>query len=74
MIAIIIISFLINASQNISKIVNFINSILFFNIFINILIFDIKKKILSNEMIVYKNDIIKKSFINLYRRISYFIN
>ena len=65
MIAIIIISFFINASQNISKIINFINSMSSFNIFINISIFDIKKKILSNEMIIYKNDIIKKSFINL---------
>ena len=40
------------------------NLMSFFNIFINISILDTKEEILSNEMIIYKNEIIKKSFIN----------
>ena len=55
-----IILFLINVSQSISEIINFVN-----NIFINISIFDIKEKVLSSEVIVYENNIVKKSLINL---------
>ena len=61
-------SFLANISQNISKIINFINlmlSFIIFDFFINNSIFDMKKKILSNEIIIYENNIIKKSLINL---------
>ena len=60
-----IVSFFIDASQSISEIINFMNSMLFFNIFINISTFDMREKILSNEMIIYENKIIKKSLINL---------
>ena len=69
-----IVLFLVNTSR-ILKIVNFVNSMLLsFNIIfiflINISIFDIKKEILSNKMIVYKNNIVKKSFINFIEEFS----
>ena len=69
-----IVLFLVNASR-ILKIVNFVNSMLLsFNIIfiflINISIFDIKKEILLNKMIVYKNNIVKKSFINFIEEFS----
>ena len=64
-----IISFLINTSRNISKIVNFVNSMFSsFNIIPNLLnnsIPNTKKEILSNEIIIYEDDIIKESLINL---------
>ena len=55
-----IIFFLINAPQSTLKIIN-----LFFNIFIKISVFNTKEEILSSEMIIYENNIIKKSLINL---------
>ena len=41
------------------------NLMSFFNIFVNISTFDMKEEILSNEMIVYEDNIVKKSFANL---------
>ena len=69
-----IISFLINTPRNISKIVNFVNSMLSsFNIISNLLnnsIPNTKKEILSNEIIIYEDDIIKESLINLIEEFS----
>ena len=69
-----IILFLANIPRNISEIINFVNLMfLSFNIILNLSnnsIFDTKKKILLNEMIIYEDDIIKKFLINFIKKFS----